>query len=67
MRVLRLRGANGTLLECPACRLKCLRAAVGPDGGCPRCGHSDLIRLDSLRGSRPAVSPSAQESPAEDR
>lgn len=54
MRIPRLRGVNGTLLKCPACRLKCLKAAVGPDGACPRCGHADLMKIDTLRGGRPA-------------
>ncbi|MFC5802639.1 hypothetical protein [Streptomyces formicae] len=49
MRIPRLRG-GGALLKCPACRLKCLPAAVGPDGSCPRCGHERLLSMDIDRG-----------------
>ncbi|SFT31466.1 hypothetical protein [Streptomyces sp. ok210] len=50
MRILRLLGSSGTLLKCPACRLKCLPAAVGEDGNCPRCGHDHLMRVGILSG-----------------
>jgi hypothetical protein len=62
MRIPRLRGAEGALLKCPVCRLKCLKVAVGPDGACPRCGHANLLRLDALRAG---ISPHAR--PARDR
>ncbi|TQJ36879.1 hypothetical protein OHU34_01140 [Streptomyces sp. NBC_00080] len=48
MRIPRLLGSNGALLKCPACRLKCLPAAVGEDGNCPRCGHDRLFRMGVL-------------------
>ncbi|MEU2432639.1 hypothetical protein ABZ611_24600 [Streptomyces sp. NPDC007861] len=49
MRIPRLRG-GGALLKCPACRLKCLPAAIGADGSCPRCGHQRLLSMDIDRG-----------------
>ncbi|TQK49931.1 hypothetical protein FBY35_0222 [Streptomyces sp. SLBN-118] len=49
MRIPRLRG-GGALHKCPACRLKCLPAAVEPDGSCPRCGHQRLLSMDIDRG-----------------
>lgn len=49
MRIPRLRGASA-LLKCPGCRLKCLPAAVEPDGSCPRCGHQRLLHVDIERG-----------------
>ncbi|MER6126520.1 hypothetical protein ABT173_28675 [Streptomyces sp. NPDC001795] len=49
MRVTPLRGTGVTWLKCPACRLKCRPAAVGPDGSCPRCGNARLLTL-SLGG-----------------
>ncbi|MDH6437164.1 hypothetical protein M2158_005705 [Streptomyces sp. SAI-144] len=51
MRITPLRGSGVTWLQCPACRLKCRPAAVGPDGACPRCGTARLLKL-SL-GGRP--------------
>ncbi|AVZ74280.1 hypothetical protein SLUN_21075 [Streptomyces lunaelactis] len=49
MRIPRLRGGSA-LLKCPACRLKCLPAAVAQDGSCPRCGHQRLLSMDIDRG-----------------
>ncbi|WP_406731454.1 hypothetical protein [Streptomyces sp. NBC_01794] len=49
MRIPRLRGGSA-LLKCPMCRLKCLPAAVEPDGSCPRCGHERLLSMDLERG-----------------
>lgn len=49
MRIPRLRG-GGSLLKCPKCRLKCLPAAAGPKGSCPRCGHEPLLKMDIERG-----------------
>ncbi|RVU28015.1 hypothetical protein EOT10_07065 [Streptomyces antnestii] len=60
MRIPRLRGADGTLLTCPSCRLKCLQAAVGPDGGCPRCGHPELVRVDAVRGADRRAAPGSE-------
>ncbi|AXE81990.1 hypothetical protein ACFU9X_41725 [Streptomyces atratus] len=51
MRIPRLLGSDGALLKCPACRLKCLPAAVGEDGNCPRCGHDHLVRVGIWGGS----------------
>jgi hypothetical protein len=45
VRITPLRGAGVVWLKCPACRLKCRPTAVGPDGGCPRCGHARMLRL----------------------
>ncbi len=50
MRVLRLAGRDDSLLKCPSCRLKLLRAAATASGECPRCGHSPLLSVDALRG-----------------
>ncbi|MCH0564146.1 MULTISPECIES: hypothetical protein [unclassified Streptomyces] len=54
MRITPLRGIGVSWLKCPACRLKCRPAAVGPDGGCPRCGNAGMLRLSF--GGRPARS-----------
>ncbi|WP_405653764.1 hypothetical protein [Streptomyces sp. NBC_00019] len=56
MRITPLRGAGVVWFKCPACRLKCRPTAVGPEGQCPRCGHSRMLKL-SL-GGRSAVSTS---------
>lgn len=45
MRIIPLRGAGVAWYKCPACRLKCRPTAVGPEGTCPRCGHSHMMRL----------------------
>lgn len=63
MRVPRLAGTDGSLLKCPSCRLKLLRAAATASGQCPRCGHSPLLSVDAARrhrnhSSRPGVIPS---------
>jgi len=58
VRIPRLRG-GGALLKCPACRLKCLPAAVGPDGYCPRCGHERLLSVDIERGRIGHAAPAA--------
>jgi hypothetical protein len=58
VRITPLRGPGAALLKCPACRLKCRPAAIGPDGACPGCGHERLLRVDALRGRiAPAVRP----------
>ena len=45
MRIIPLRGAGVAWYKCPACRLKCRPTAVGPDGRCPRCGYTHMMRL----------------------
>ncbi|OLZ63153.1 hypothetical protein AV521_39870 [Streptomyces sp. IMTB 2501] len=45
MRITPLHGSGVVWLKCPACRLKCRPAAVGPDGNCPRCGDVRMLRL----------------------
>ncbi|MFI1358334.1 hypothetical protein ACH4TV_32925 [Streptomyces sp. NPDC020898] len=45
MRIIPLRGAGVAWYKCPACRLKCRPNAVGPDGHCPRCEHTHMMRL----------------------
>ncbi|MFJ8111372.1 hypothetical protein [Streptomyces sp. NPDC096132] len=45
MRITPLRGIGVTWYKCPACRLKCRPAAVGPDGNCPGCGHARMLKL----------------------
>jgi hypothetical protein len=52
VRITPLRGTGIVWFTCPACRLKCRPTAVGPDGGCPRCGHARMLRL--FLGGRPA-------------
>jgi DNA-directed RNA polymerase subunit RPC12/RpoP len=54
VRIIPLRGASVAWYKCPACRLKCRPTAVGPDGSCPRCGHSHMMRLSF--GGRPTAS-----------
>ncbi|MFF4508255.1 hypothetical protein [Streptomyces sp. NPDC001401] len=45
MRIIPLRGATVAWFKCPACRLKCRPTAVGPDGHCPRCGETRMLKL----------------------
>ncbi|GAA3830515.1 hypothetical protein GCM10022206_81410 [Streptomyces chiangmaiensis] len=45
MRIIPLRGSGVTWLKCPACRLKFRPTALGPDGQCPRCGETRLLKL----------------------
>ncbi|MGW1785949.1 hypothetical protein ACWCQQ_43755 [Streptomyces sp. NPDC002143] len=45
MRITPLRGIGVTWFKCPACRLKCRPAAVGPDSSCPGCGHASMLKL----------------------
>lgn len=55
MRITPLRGNGVTWFKCPACRLKCRPAAVGPDGTCPGCGHARMLKLSF--GGRPTRRP----------
>ncbi|WP_367325787.1 hypothetical protein [Streptomyces sp. HUAS ZL42] len=58
MRITPLRGIGVAWLKCPACRLKCRPTAIGPDGGCPRCGNAGLLKL-SLGGRPDQPAPDA--------
>jgi hypothetical protein len=45
VRITPLHGLGVVWLTCPACRLKCRPDAVGPDGQCPRCGETRMLKL----------------------
>ncbi|MEV8018069.1 hypothetical protein AB0O76_17370 [Streptomyces sp. NPDC086554] len=45
MRITPLRGIGVAWFKCPACRLKCRPSAVGPEGTCPGCGQTQMLRL----------------------
>lgn len=45
MRITPLRGSGVAWIKCPGCRLKCRPTALAPDGSCPRCGESSLLKL----------------------
>jgi hypothetical protein len=51
VRITPLRGTGVAWFKCPACRLKCRPTAIGPSGGCPRCGNDRMLKL--TLGSRP--------------
>ncbi len=55
MRITPLRGPGVAWFTCSACRLKCHPSAVGPDGNCPRCGSSRMLKLSlGGRSAQPA-------------
>jgi DNA-directed RNA polymerase subunit RPC12/RpoP len=57
VRIIPLRGAGVAWFKCPACRLKCRPTAVGPDGQCPRCGQTRMLKLSfgfGVRATTPA-------------
>jgi hypothetical protein len=54
VRITPLRGRGVAWLKCPACR----PTAVGPDGQCPRCGHTGMLRL-SFEGRSTGPAPDA--------
>ncbi|QFQ98650.1 hypothetical protein F9278_23600 [Streptomyces phaeolivaceus] len=61
MRIIPLRGPGIAWYKCPACRLKCRPTAVSPDGSCPRCGYSHMMRL-SFGGRSNASAPDGDRS-----